>query len=233
MGWEGRTAAAYWVEFGMVVNRLWPEARFVTRKGKGKSWAQSATDPVNALLNFGYSLLEGRVRQAVNSVGLEPSVGWLSETAASKLPVVCDLQEPFRWLVDLSVIETIAGRQLDRKADFLTTENYHVKLRPHAIGLLADRLSENFNRAVPFGGQRRTFDAVLFETARKVARNLLGMDRRLNLDFPYGAFDGAIDTQAAETISALTYSDARKLGISKAGLRDMKRRAAEGKPVRL
>ena len=233
MGWEGRTAGAYWVEFAKVVNRLWPEARFVTRKAKGKSWAQSATDPVNALLNFGYTLLEGRVRQAVNSVGLEPSVGWLHETAASKLPVVYDIQEPFRWLVDLSVIETIAGRQLDRKADFLTTENYHVKLRPHAIGLLADRLSENFNRAVPFGGQRRTFDAVLFETARKVARNLLGMDRRLNLDFPYGAFDGAIDTQAAETISTLTYAAARKLGISKAGLWDMKRRAAEGKPVRL
>ena len=233
MVWEGRTAVAYWVEFGKVVNRLWPEARFVTRKGKGKSWAQSATDPVNALLNFGYSLLEGRVRQAVNSVGLEPSVGWLSETAASKLPVVCDLQEPFRWLVDLSVIETIAGRQLDRKADFLTTENYHIRLRPHAIGLLAERLGENFNRTAPFGGQRRTLDAILFETARKLARHLLGQSKKLVLNFPFGAFDGAIDTQAAETISALTYSDARKLGISKAGLRDMKRRAAEGKPVRL
>ncbi|EQD72075.1 CRISPR-associated protein, Cas1 family, partial [mine drainage metagenome] len=69
MGWEGRTAVAYWSEFSKVVNRLWPEAHFVTRKGKGKSWSQSATDPVNALLNFGYSLLEGRVRHAVNSVG--------------------------------------------------------------------------------------------------------------------------------------------------------------------
>ena len=231
--WEGRTAVAYWVEFGRVVNRLWPEARFVTRKGKGKSWAQSATDPVNALLNLGYSLLEGRVRHAVNSVGLEPSVGWLHETAASKLPVVYDLQEPFRWLVDLSVVETISGRQLDRKGDFITTENYHVRLRSHAIGLLAERLSENINRAVAFGGQRRTFAAILFETARKLARHLLGQSKRLDLSFPFGAFDGPIDTQAAETISALTYSDARKLGISKAGLWDMKRRAAEGKPIRL
>ena len=71
-------------------------------------------------------------------------MGWLHETAASKLPAVYDLQEPFRWLVDLSVVETIVGHQLDRKADFLTTENYHVRLRPHAIGRLAERLSENF-----------------------------------------------------------------------------------------
>jgi CRISPR-associated protein Cas1 len=231
--WEGRTAVAYWVEFAKIVNRLWPGARFVTRKGKGKSWAQSATDPVNALLNFGYSLIEARVRHAVNSVGLEPSVGFLHETAASKLPLVYDLQEPFRWLVDLSVIEVLAGRQLDRKRDFVTTENYHVRLRPKAIGLLADRLSQNFNRAVPFRGQRRTFDAISFETARNLARYLLGQSKRLDLSFPFGAFDGALDTEAAETISALTYAEARRLGISKAGLWDMKRRAAEGKPVRL
>jgi CRISPR-associated protein Cas1 len=233
LGWEGRTAVAYWDEFSKVVNRLWPEARFITRKGKGKSWAQSATDPVNALLNFGYSLIEARVRHAVNSVGLEPSVGFLHETAASKLPLIYDLQEPFRWLVDLSVIEVLAGRQLDRKADFLTTENFHVRLRPKAIGLLADRLSQNFNRAVPFRGQRRTFDAISFETARTLARYLLGQSKRLDLGFPFGAFDGGLDTEAAETISALSYTDARKLGISKAGLWDMKRRAAEGKPVRL
>ena len=229
--WEGRAAVAYWVEFGRVVNRLWPEARFVTRKGK--SWAPSATDPVNPLLNFGYSFLEGRVLHAANSVGLESSIGWLHETAASKLPVVYDLQEPFRWLVDLSVIETIAGRQLDRKGDFITTENYHIRLRPHAIGFLSERLSENFNRAVPFGGQRRTYDSILFETARKLARHLHSRSKRLDLGFPFDAFDGAIDRDAADTISALTYAEARKVGISKAGLWDMKRRAEEGKPLRV
>jgi CRISPR-associated protein Cas1 len=233
MGWEGRTAVAYWAEFSKVMNRLWPEARFVTRKGKGKSWAQSATDPVNALLNFGYSLLEARVRQAVNSVGLEPSVGFLHETAASKLPLVYDLQEPFRWLVDLSVVEIVAGRQLDRTKDFITTENFHVRLRPRAIGLFSERLSENFNRAVPFRGQRRTFDAICFETVRNLARYLLGQSKRLDLGFPFGAFDGALDTESTETITSLTYADARRLGISKAGLFYMKRRAAQGKPLRL
>jgi len=233
MVWEGRTAVAYWVEFGKVVNRLWPEARFISRKGKGKSWAQSATDPVNALLNFGYALLEGRVRHAVNSIGLEPSVGWLHETAASKLPVVYDLQEPFRWLVDLSVVETIAGRQLDRTKDFITTENYHVRLRPHAIGLLAERLGENFNRAVPFGGQRRTFDAILFETARKLARNLLGQSKQLVLSFPFGAFDGAVDREAAESILGLSAEERKALGIRANTFHYLKQRAAEGKPVRL
>ena len=233
MLWEGCVAAAHWAEFGKVVNRLWPDGGFVSRSGKGKSWPQSATDPVNALLNFGYSLLEGRVRHAVNSVGFEPSIGWLHETAASKLPAVYDLQEPFRWLVDLSVVETIAGRQLDRKGDFITTENYHIRLRPHAIGLLAERLSENINRAVAFGGQRRTFDAILFETARKLARHLLGQSKRLDLNFPFGAFDGAVDRQTAESILVLSPEERKALGIRANTFHYLKRRAAEGKPVRL
>lgn len=157
----------------------------------------------------------------------------MHETAASKHPVVYDLQEPFRWLVDLSVIETIAERQLDRKGDFITTENSRIRLRPHAIGLLAERLSENFNRSVPFRGQWRTLDAILFEMVRKIARNLLGQSRRLDLSYPFGTFDGAVDRQTAETISMLAYAKARKLGISKARPWDMKRRAAEGKPLRL
>ena len=106
-------------------------------------------------------------------------------------------------------------------------------MRPHAIGLLSERLSENFNRAVPFGGQRRTYDSILFETARKLARHLHSRSKRLDLGFPFDAFDGAIDRDAADTISALTYAEARKIGISKAGLWDMKRRAEEGKPLRV
>ncbi len=125
----------------------------------------------------------------------------MHETAASKLPAVFHVQEPFRWLVNLSVIETNAGRQLDRAKDFITTENYHVRLRPRAIGLVSERLSQNFNRAVPFEGKNRTFEAVLYETTRKIPRNLLGQSKRPDLNFPFGAFDGALDTRAAETIS--------------------------------
>jgi CRISPR-associated protein Cas1 len=233
LAWEGRAAAAYWAEFGKASRRLWPESGFVSRAGKGKSWAQSATDPVNALLNFGYALLEARVRHAVNSVGLEPSVGFLHETATSKLPLVYDLQEPFRWLVDLSVIEVLAGRQLDLKKDFLTTENYHVRLRPHAIGLLADRFSQNFNRAVPFRGQRRTFDAISFETARNLARYLLGQSKRLDLGFPFGAFDGALDTEATKAILDLTFAERKALGLRENTFHYLKKRAGAGKPLKL
>lgn len=96
-------------------------------------------------------------------------------------------------------------------------ENYHVRLRPHTIGLLAERPSENFNLAVPFGGQRRTFEAMMFETVRNVARSLIGQSTRFDLVFPFGALDGAVYGKAAETISTLTYAGARKLGYLEGG----------------
>jgi len=39
----------------------------------------NASDPVNAALNYGYGFLEGECRKAINSVGLEPSVGFLHD----------------------------------------------------------------------------------------------------------------------------------------------------------
>ncbi|WP_084790797.1 CRISPR-associated endonuclease Cas1 [Nitrososphaera viennensis] len=33
-----------------------------------------------------------------NGVGLDPAIGFLHDLAESKEPLVCDLQELFRWL---------------------------------------------------------------------------------------------------------------------------------------
>jgi len=41
------------------------------------SHQNNASDPVNLSLNYGYGFLEGEVRRAINSVGLEPSIGFL------------------------------------------------------------------------------------------------------------------------------------------------------------
>ena len=58
-------------------------------------------------LNYGYGFLEGECRKAINAVGLEPSVGFLHDFSdyQTKQSLAYDLQEPFRWLVDLSVIQ--------------------------------------------------------------------------------------------------------------------------------
>ena len=150
--YETKVAIAHWKEYAKTIETLWPKSGFISRRSSQRSWSNDAADPTNALLNYGYSLLESACRSAIVSVGLLPEIGFVHEVAPSKFPLAYDLQEPFRWLVDLSVLEVVWDAKLDRRADFIVTENYHVRLRPKAAQALMDRLSANLNRKVAFGG---------------------------------------------------------------------------------
>lgn len=232
--YEARVAQAQWKEYAKAVEALWPNSGFVSRRSPQRSWNNSAADPTNALLNYGYSLLESTCRQAIASVGLLPEIGFLHEVAPSKLPFAYDLQEPFRWLVDLSVIEVIRDAKLDRKADFIVTEHYHVRLRSTAAMALMERLSANLNRKVTVGGRNYSYETLIQEATRKLARSLLEPKTRFDLSIPFAASETChSNVGTAAKVAAMTYADGQRLGISKAGLWDMKRRAAEGKPLRL
>ena len=135
--YEAKVAMAHWKEYAKAIETLWPKSGFISRRSSQRSWSNAAADPTNALLNYGYSLLEATCRRAIVSVGLLPEIGFVHEVAPSKFPLAYDLQEPFPWLVDLSVLEVIRDGKLDRKRDFIVTENFHVRLRAAAAPLLS------------------------------------------------------------------------------------------------
>ncbi len=232
--YEARVAQVYWKEYAKAVETLWPKSGFVSRRSPLRSWNNSAADPTNALLNYGYSLLEAACRGAIVSVGLLPEIGFLHEVAPSKLPLAYDLQEPFRWLVDLSVLEVLRDGKLDRKKDFIVTENYHVRLRPTAAKILIERFSANMNRKVTIGGRNFAYETLVQEATRKLARHLTDQKVRFDLSSPFAVEKaGYVGSDLKDRAASLTYAKARELGISKAGLWDLKRRASEGKPLRL
>ncbi len=231
---EARVAQAYWKEFAKAVESLWPKSGFVSRRSPQRSWNNSAADATNALLNYGYSLLESACRSAIVSVGLLPEIGFVHEVAPSKLPLAYDLQEPFRWLVDLSVIEVLRDGELDRKKDFIVTENYHVRLRPTAAKTFIERFSANMNRKVANGGRNYSYETLVLEAARRLARHLTSPRAKLDLTYPFAVEEaGYVGSDLKESAASMTCAEARKLGISKAGFWDIKRRAAQRKPLRL
>jgi CRISPR-associated protein Cas1 len=234
MLYESRVAQAYWKEYAKAVETLWPKSGFVSRRSAQRSWNNSAAEPTNALLNYGYSLLESACRSAIVSVGLLPEIGFLHEVAPSKFPLAYDLQEPFRWLVDLSVVEVLRDGKLDRKADFIVTENYHIRLRPKAAGAILDRLSANMNRKVTVNGRSMSYETAVSEVARRLGKHLTDPKVRFDLSMPFAVGEsGHVETDLKNRVAAMTYAEGRSLGISKAGLFAMKRRAAEGRPLRL
>ena len=58
---------------------------------------------INALLNYGYTIVRSATARAVMAAGLHPSLGIHHKNASDAMRLVDDLMEPFRPLIDLMV----------------------------------------------------------------------------------------------------------------------------------
>lgn len=111
-GLEGAGSAAY---FGCFQTLIRVDGfTFITRRKR------PPTDPVNALLSFGYSLLRHDIESAVNIVGFDPYLGYLHTQRYGRPSLALDVMEEFRPLVvDAMVLAAINRRSLT-PADFTT-----------------------------------------------------------------------------------------------------------------
>ncbi|MCH8915707.1 MAG: CRISPR-associated endonuclease Cas1 [Thaumarchaeota archaeon] len=74
-----------------------------TKRNSIRIEKKNATDVINALLNYGYSVLAGQISAYINGVGLDAYYGFMHKNHVSFQSLVYDMMEPFRWLVDYSV----------------------------------------------------------------------------------------------------------------------------------
>ncbi|MBD2566369.1 type I-D CRISPR-associated endonuclease Cas1d [Anabaena lutea] len=111
-GLEGAGSGAY---FGCF-NQLIRNAEFTFTKRVRRP----ATDPVNSLLSFGYSLLRHDLQGAVNIVGFDPYLGYLHFDRYNRPSLPLDLMEEFRPLVVDSVVLSILNNKLLTPVDFVT-----------------------------------------------------------------------------------------------------------------
>jgi CRISPR-associated protein Cas1 len=77
--------------------------QFDTRHGIGYSTKQNATDVINALLNYGYTVLAGEISKQINGLGLDPYYSFYHKNHESFQSLTYDIIEPFRWIVEKTV----------------------------------------------------------------------------------------------------------------------------------
>jgi CRISPR-associated protein Cas1 len=144
---QGRVALRYWQAYAAVL----PEA--LDFQGRMTSSHQNnASDPVNLALNYAYGVLEGECRAAINAIGLEPSVGFLHESSdyQTKHSLVYDLQEPFCWIADVTVIEVFESEVLDLPDFYFTGSDYRYSFEVEAKRRFLELLLERFNVGVGY-----------------------------------------------------------------------------------
>lgn len=90
MGIEGIAAKAYFGIFGQMILKDRDNFRFDDRNRR------PPTDRVNALLSFTYTLLTNEICGALESVGLDPYVGYLHQKRPGRCSLALDILEEFR-----------------------------------------------------------------------------------------------------------------------------------------
>ncbi len=159
MSVEGRAAAHYWEMIGLA---LADNASFPGRERRG------ATDLVNAMLNYGYAILESRVYLAVSEASLLPHAGFLHSVQPGKTPLVYDLMEEFRpQAVDRTVVAMLnRGEEAEVDGKGMLTDPTRKRL--------AARVLERLASLVRFREQEVTLENVIRLQARSLAKHVRG-----------------------------------------------------------
>lgn len=137
------------------------------------------TDPVNALLSFGYTLLLSAMQTAVRVVGLDPFLGFLHATEYSKPSLALDLIEEFRAIVVDAVVLRLVNTGAMTAADFAQPEGKPMtrltqeglkKFLVHYEGRMQTEIKH------PMTSTRASYRRIFELQARQMARVIMGQD---------------------------------------------------------
>ncbi|MBO6124235.1 MAG: type II CRISPR-associated endonuclease Cas1 [Bacteroidaceae bacterium] len=110
----------------------------------GDDFARDREQPgINALLNYGYTILRAATARALVSAGLTPSLGIFHHNRSNAFPLADDLMEPYRPFVDEIVYHLCEEGKFELNKDtkgellgILSCDTYFPKVtRPLQIGL--------------------------------------------------------------------------------------------------
>lgn len=167
MNLEAEAARYYWD----CVRQILPaELEFTGRITRG------ATDPFNAMLNFGYqTVLFPEVWKAVSYAGLDFYAGYLHADRSGKPSLVLDMMEEFRQqLVDRTLIGLIT-KNVIKPNDIIAVDSVQEGrvLSKDVIKVMLNSLQERLDGEVMFNGQKGSLKSFIHLQPRCMVRFLL------------------------------------------------------------
>lgn len=164
MGLEGVGSAAY---FGVFSQLLRQDLGFRRRTRR------PPTDPVNALLSYGYVLLMHQVASAISIVGLDPYIGFLHAARYGRPSLALDLMEEFRPVIVDSIVLTLINNH-ELSADSFEAELGAYRLKEQARRTFLTQFEERLNTTIehPTFGYKATYRRALELQVRLLAKTL-------------------------------------------------------------
>lgn len=166
LGIEGSGSAAYFGVFGKLLRGT---MTFTHRRRR------PPTDPVNAMLSLGYTLLLHQVSAAIQVVGFDPYVGFLHQPRYGRPALALDLMEEFRPIIADSVVLNVCNHRILTPQDF-QEELGVIHLKPDARKKFYSKFEERLQEEIqhPQFGYRTSYRRCIELQARLLAKWLTG-----------------------------------------------------------
>lgn len=169
-GLEGEAAGMYFSVFNRLIS---PRAKGIRFTGRSR---RPPLDEINCLLSFLYTLLAADLRGAIESVGLDPAVGFLHRDRPGRPSLALDMMEEFRPVLADRLALTLVNRGQIRAKDFEQTASGAVLLKEKARKEVLVAYQERKREEIlhPFLNERMTTGLLWHIQARLLARHIRG-----------------------------------------------------------
>jgi len=169
-GVEGIAASQYFGVFDHLINRDDGEFIFHDRSRR------PPLDKVNAMLSFTYTILAHDVRSALETVGLDPSVGFLHRDRPGRPGLALDLMEEFRSVVGDRLVLSLINRGQVKPKGFEVSESGAVLMDEGTRKTLLSEYQRRKQQEVyhPFIKEKVPIGILFFIQANLMARYIRG-----------------------------------------------------------
>jgi CRISPR-associated protein Cas1 len=143
---EGRAAVSYFAMFENVLKframgKEWPDnwGAYPGRQSPlGGPTARNALHPVNAVLNYAYTIAASQLERALAARGFDTAIGFLHGIRDGRASIAWDALELMRASIDSRILSLLASRPW-RYQDFTFTRQGIVRLSPATARIAASR----------------------------------------------------------------------------------------------
>ena len=169
-GYEGEAASVY---FGVFNQMILQQKKDFAFSGRNK---RPPLDNVNAMLSFVYTLLTGMVASALETVGLDPYLGFMHADRPGRVSLALDLIEELRPVLADRFVLALINRKMITGKDFTKKEDGAVlmsdKARKNLLTEWKNRKKEVITH--PYLGEKVEWGMIPFVQAMLMARFLRG-----------------------------------------------------------
>ena len=169
-GYEGEAASIY---FGVFDQLILQQKRDFAFHGRNK---RPPLDPVNALLSFVYTLLTHTITSALETVGLDPYVGYLHTDRPGRASLSLDLIEELRAVLADRFVLSLINKKMVSKKNFSKKENGAVLMDDEARRKVLTEWQNKKKEVIthPFLKEKVEWGMVPYVQAMLLARYLRG-----------------------------------------------------------